>query len=216
MAIKFQLLFLLCYFILQLPAYTQESWTLKKDKEGIKVYTKKVEGSDYKAFRGTTTIDAPATAVVAAIRDLDSYVKWSHMTKTASILAENGETELVTYVQSDAPWPVSDRDGIYVLNFSQDPTSKVIKITTTCSPDYIAQKEGYVRVPSTEGFWEITPKGTNKCLVNYENHSEPGGSIPGWLANSSVINIPFNTLSGLKEVAKERKYQGKSYGFISN
>ena len=198
------------------PSFGQDSWDLKKDKNGIQVSTKKVEGSNYKAFKGETELEVPAAAVVAIIIDFPSYPKWSYMTKHAEILEKKNDKEIIGYVQSDAPWPVTDRDGVYQLNFSQHPTTKTIKITAVAQPDYIPAKDGYIRVPSTKGFWEITPLGPNKCKVLYQNHSEPGGSIPSWLANSSVINIPFNTLTEMKKFVVAPKYQNQSLDFLKD
>ena len=34
--------------------------------------------------------------------------------------------------------------------------------------------------------------------VTYEVHTEPGGSVPSWLANSFVVDAPLQTLRGLR------------------
>ena len=48
------------------------------------------------------------------------------------------------------------------------------------------------------------PKGDNLTEVTYQVHTEPGGSVPSWLANSFVVDAPFNTLSGLRTLAEKR------------
>jgi hypothetical protein len=34
-------------------------------------------------------------------------------------------------------------------------------------------------------------------------HTEPGGSVPSWLANKFVVDAPFNTLKALKDHAEK-------------
>ena len=53
-----------------------------------------------------------------------------------------------------------------------------------------------------EGFWSLTPR-EGEIEVIYEVHSEPGGSVPAWLANSFVVDAPFNTLQGLRQLAEQ-------------
>ena len=34
--------------------------------------------------------------------------------------------------------------------------------------------------------------------VSYQMHASPGGSIPNWLANQTVVDTPFGTLNALR------------------
>ncbi|MFT4575918.1 MAG: hypothetical protein ACI9SI_000834 [Polaribacter sp.] len=42
----------------------------------------------------------------------------------------------------------------------------------------------------------------NKTKTIYVFHSEPGETIPTWMANNSIAKLPFKTLSGLRKVLK--------------
>ena len=35
---------------------------------------------------------------------------------------------------------------------------------------------------------------------------DPGGNVPKWIVNSMVVDLPFKTLLGLREIMKEAKY----------
>jgi len=70
-------------------------------------------------------------------------------------------------------------------------------------PTYKPEAKGYVRVAQVEGFWKLVPKGDNQTEVTYQVHTEPGGSVPSWLANKFVVDAPFNTLKALKEHAEK-------------
>ena len=40
--------------------------------------------------------------------------------------------------------------------------------------------------------------------MTYEVHTEPGGSVPSWLANSFVVDAPLQTLQGLRAKVEKR------------
>ena len=67
----------------------------------------------------------------------------------------------------------------------------------------IPEEKGFVRVAQVEGYWKFVPKGDNLTEVTYQVHTEPGGSVPSWLANKFVVDAPFNTLKALKEHAEQ-------------
>jgi hypothetical protein len=56
-------------------------------------------------------------------------------------------------------------------------------------------------VAEVKGFWKLVPKG-DATEVTYQVHTEPGGSVPSWLANKFVVEAPFNTLKHLKARAE--------------
>jgi hypothetical protein len=70
-------------------------------------------------------------------------------------------------------------------------------------PTYLPEEKGYVRVAQVEGFWKLVPKGADQTEVTYQVHTEPGGSVPSWLANKFVVEAPFNTLKALKAAAEK-------------
>ncbi|MGH8352275.1 MAG: START domain-containing protein, partial [Pseudomonas sp.] len=55
-----------------------------------------------------------------------------------------------------------------------------------------------------EGLWKLVPMGGGEVEVTYQVHSEPGGSVPSWLANSFVVDAPYNTLAALRARAEKR------------
>jgi len=70
-------------------------------------------------------------------------------------------------------------------------------------PTYLPEEKGYVRVAQVDGFWTLVHKADGMTEVTYQVHTEPGGSVPSWLANKFVVDAPFNTLKALKEHAEK-------------
>lgn len=171
-------------------------WTLKKDKDGVQIYTRPVEGSPLKEFKGVVNIRSTAEAVKALILDLDTYTEWQHNCSSSRILHKNNENDLYGYSLTDAPWPVQDREAIVRTQVSEK--EGIITLKMTATPDYIKSTEGVVRVPKMTGFWQITAKKDGMVEVIQQVHASPGGRIPDWLANSAVVDTPFQTLLNMK------------------
>lgn len=171
-------------------------WTLKKDKDGVKIYTRPVEGSALKEFKGVVNIRTTAQAAKALILDLESYTEWQHNCIQSKILHINNENDIYGYSLTDAPWPVQDREAIVRTQVSEK--EGIITLKMTCTPDYIKANDGVVRIPTMNGFWRITPLKDGMVEVLQQVHASPGGRIPDWLANSAVVDTPFQTLLNMK------------------
>lgn len=182
-------------------------FAVEKEKNGIKVYTRKIEGSALKEFKGVTSIKTSLTSLIALMDDTAGYTKWLHEVNYAKLIQKINYFERITHTVIHAPWPVSDRDTVTYSKIVQDPKSKIITIHLKGVPDKIPPQSGKVRVPALKGFWQFIPNKNGYVTIIYQVHSEPGGSIPDAIANSTTTDIPYNTLLNMQRVVKEEKYQ---------
>lgn len=182
-------------------------FTLEKEKNGVKVYTRRIEGSSLKEFKGVTAIRTSLTSLVALMDDTDALPRWLHNCGSAKLVQRISLAERITYTTVKAPWPVSDRDTVSYSKIVQDPKSRIITIYLKGMPDRYPVQSGKVRVPSLKGFWQFIPNKNGYVTVIYQLHSEPGGSIPDALANSTTTDIPYYTLLNMHRIVKEEKYQ---------
>ncbi|CAM2859963.1 START domain-containing protein [Pseudomonas gessardii] len=191
----------LCGFTVLFAATAQADWKVEKDEDGIKVSLNEVAGSKYKAYQGTTLINAPLTKVRALQEDVAGACAWIHECKSQKLVDQKGD-ESWTYTQFNAPFPVTDRDSyIHVTTTVGGDGSVTRKLQGV--PTYKPEEKGYVRVAKVDGFWKLVPKGPNQTEVTYQVHTEPGGSVPSVLANKFVVDAPFNTLKALKALAEK-------------
>ena len=211
-----QKIFLVLIFLIRpvLSVYSQDGWELAKDSEGIQIFTRRVEGSDFKEFRCTTTMDAALTALVAVYQDVDAYAEWMPNTSEVRMLEVQGDTAHVHYLVNPAPWPVADRDAVYRFRYSQASSSKMVTIEMDGLPDLIPEESGRVRIPRAGGFYRFTPMGDGRVRVVFQLQVEPGGNIPAWLVNWRIVDGPFKTLKRLRERVKLEKYQGRTFSFL--
>lgn len=178
-----------------LQAADDTGWNTRFDEGGIQVATRLPAESDYRAFRARVFIEASPDAVLARLRDVDSYPDWFPDTLESRRL-ELGDGRRGNYVRTDAPWPVKDRDAIYTQSMQRD--DHRIRIEVGVAPDALPERDDAVRVRKASGSWELIPLegGTE---VHWEFHLEPGGRVPSGLANARVVDTPRKALEALRE-----------------
>ncbi|MQT82281.1 START domain-containing protein [Pseudomonas helleri] len=178
-----------------------EDWKVAKDEDGIKVSLIEVPGSQYKAYQGVTLINAPVAKISALQEDVAGACAWIYECKTQKLLKHEGDKSW-TYTQFNTPWPVTPRDSVLLVTTNKASDGTLTR-TLEGLPTYLPEEKGFVRVAQVKGFWKLVPKGANQTEVTYQVHTEPGGSVPSWLANKFVVDAPFNTLKALKERAQK-------------
>jgi hypothetical protein len=178
-----------------------EDWQVAKNEGGIKVSLSDVAGSKYKAYRGQTVINASLAKVRALQEDVAGACSWVHECKSQKLLKHEGDQSW-TYTQFNTPWPVTARDSVLHITTVQGADGSLTR-QLEGAPKYIPEEQGFVRVAEVQGYWKLVPKGPNSTEVTYQVHTEPGGSVPSWLANKFVVDAPFNTLKALKARAEK-------------
>lgn len=193
-------------------------WELKKENEklGIKVYTRAVEGSDLKEFRGEMEIKSTLTAPLALIEDVPRATEWMHNCGKLEMLENTNPGEAVSYMITVTPWPVTDRDTVVHTVASQDQESLAVRVDINAKNNVLPEEDDYIRITTMSGFWSFTPTSDQNIKVVYQVHGEPNGSLPSWLANSIVVDTPYNTLKNMKKLLKEDKYQTAALSYITN
>lgn len=191
---------IIAFFSVQ--GFSQNNWEIDKNKNGIKVYTRVEKGSNFKAFKAIVEVDNSIDEIIKILKNVSEYTNWYGYTKTSKLLKTESDIQY-NYVETIFPWPYSNRDMVYKMSIEKY-SSGAIKVSLKGLPNYIPEKKGIVRMKKAEGY--ILLKTNNgKTEIIYVFHSEPGKNIPAWLANNSIANLPFKTLSGLKKILKEKK-----------
>jgi len=178
-----------------------DDWQVAKEEGGIKVSLSEVAGSKYKAYRGETVINASVGKLRALQEDVAGACAWIHECKSQKLLKHEGGN-VWTYTQFNTPWPVTPRDSVLLVT-TQEGADGSLTRKLQGQPKFIPEEQGFVRVAQVDGYWKFVPQGANKTQVTYQVHTEPGGSVPSWLANKFVVDAPFNTLKALKEKAEK-------------
>ena len=139
--------------------------------------------------------------------DVSNQPNWVFSCESAEIIKKIDPFHWYYHTLSDAPWPVSDRDVVTYVSVSQDPVSKAIILTSNGVPDYIPEKQGYVRVPELKASWVLLPLPNGKIHVIFTIEINLGGFIPRWATNLFVSKGPYNTLKNLLVEIQKPKYK---------
>jgi hypothetical protein len=194
--------FLFITFVI-LFSFQDAGWELKKDKSGIEVYTRSVEGSSFMEFKGITKIpNSSIDEVLDVILDVKNYESLFPDCVNPKVLKQDGKWYDIHYIKTKGPFPVKDRDSVFEQITEIDENGKHARVKLNPLPDYIPEKEDIVRIRNGTGFWELEENNNNEVKVIYQFHGEPGGDIPAWLANSFVVTHPFKTMQNLKKRLK--------------
>ena len=111
-------------FLLVSISLTGQSWELKNEEEGIKVYTRRVENSDIKAIKVECTIEATLSQLAAVLLDIPASKEWVYATKFCRVQKNIFSSELIYHSEIDVPWPASNRDFIVRVKVEQDSITK--------------------------------------------------------------------------------------------
>ncbi|MEO6443481.1 MAG: START domain-containing protein [Chitinophagales bacterium] len=202
-----------------LPVFTcfaqTGAWKLAKDQNGIKVYTRHVDGYVVDELKAELNVKAPMNAVVAVITDATRYSDWIYSCTESSILLKVSETEQYQYQVNDLPYPFSDRDVCIHFKIGQDPVTKKVVTSSTAEPNYIPAKEALVRIPVFIGGYELAPQADGSINVTYQLRLEPGGSVPDWLVNLFIVKGPYESTLKLREMVESKKYDEVKFAFLN-
>lgn len=203
-------LLIFCFFIsfftaAVLPA--QGNWEYKKEKDGIKIYTRDIENSNIKELRITLEVEADMSAVVALICDVSAYKKWVYKCSESKTLRQISSTESIDYYIADFPWPMTDRDMVTYSVIKQDPETGIVTSRTESRSGELAIKEDFVRVTKHVNTWAFKEIGNGKIAVDYTLNTSPAGSIPTWLVNLVIDQGPLQSMQEFRKLLKDQKYQ---------
>lgn len=196
------ILFLCASCVLSQNASSSDLWSLDINKNGIKVYTRNVAGSDFKEFRGVARIEASIDELIDIFLDVDNYSKWFGYTEKSKILLKTDKNQYI-YIETDFLWPYANRDMAYKMEINRSIPNK-LELLLIGLPDYIPTQKGLVRMEQANGRIVLTAKG-NATEIIYEYHSEPGNNVPVWLAHKIMSQLPYTTLTGLRKLLEDKR-----------
>jgi len=209
---KLALLLLFSYLtVFQSLIYSQNkdccNWKLVKAQNEIKVYLRKHKSSNLKEALGVMEIKTSLSSIISLLKDSQNHKTWMYANKKSNILKSPNNFEWILYTESEAPWPILNRDLISHAKMYQSSKNCAIKINARAIPDYIDEKDGLVRIKEMNSEWTFTPKKNGYVEVRFKILINLGGSLPIWAANLAVDKGPYNTLSKMKKALANKKFQ---------
>ncbi len=206
-----QWMVIVLFMILTGQVHAEENWTLAKEADGIKVYTRPVPGSAANEFRGIADIEAPLEVIVEIFKDIPSYTQWYGFCKEIKLLKQDTENHRVIYFVLKTMGPVKDRDFIVdtVENHDRQAGRDVV-VLNAVKEDLVPRKSRYVRMTDVSGSYVMTRVDHNRTHIVYTVKADPAGYIPAFVSNVMQKDQPYLTLKGLREMAGKDEYYQKA------
>ena len=196
-AMALSLIFTFSYF----SAIADNKWQLKKETDGIKVYTQSVANTDIKALKADFMMDGDMDRLASVLLDISGQKDWVYSTKSSKILKKVGEQELIYYSEKDMPWPVTNRDAVMRIKIER-PTEGTMLVSVSPVNGLVAEKNDIVRVQSSDVTWKVTQVNGSTMKVAYQASVDPGGSLPAWVTNMFITKGPLESFKKLREMMK--------------
>ncbi len=193
----------------------EADWQLKRDQDGIKVFTRPLPDSRYKAIRATVTVQATLMELVALMMDADACPRWVDRCKRAEVLEVRSETELFLYTINNAPWPVANRDSVSHILWQQDPQTGIVTMSASAIDGMVPKRARTVRLRQAEFVWEFQPLPDGRVAVTNEAHVDPAGPVPAWLVNMLIVESPFKTMQRLRNLLQDGDFERREFDFVA-
>jgi hypothetical protein len=184
----------------------EAGWTRVAEDEGIVVSSRPSERSELPIFRGVAQVDAPLLEVLAVVTDADRHREWIFMCSDSALVAQTSAATGIVYNRTKAPWPVPDRDVVLDsrVEIVDGEREVIVRFSATEHPER-PPTQGVVRMPYLQGHYHLRAEDAGRTRVEYQVDSDPGGSLPAWLATRGTRDMPLETLRALRsQLARTR------------
>ena len=153
---------------------------------GFGVWTREKEGSDIKEVRAVGEVDAPPEKVFSVISDYEHQKGNMPYVEDQKVFSRTDDA-VVFWTVADFPM-VSRRDWVLKSKLEKNLPGGVYRASwePVTIPDAPPPKEGVVRLKVNTGSWTLEPlDGGKRTKATYYLFTDPGGSIPSFLANKA-------------------------------
>ncbi|WP_183906849.1 START domain-containing protein [Rufibacter immobilis] len=186
------------------PLAAQEKWDLRKDTDGIAVYTRNLAQAAVKEIKVICELPGTTAQLVNMLKDVERHQNWVYLNRKTQLLQKKNPNRLVYYTEADLPWPLTDRDMVVEAVFSPISQNQQARVEVRSVSGYVPEKEDFVRIPSSLAVWEISTVAKDRIKVVYTFSVNPGGSVPAWLVNATVATGPHKTFQNLRKLLQKQ------------
>lgn len=197
-SIRFTVIFLIFVSGLVLDLQAQ-SWTFVKEQEGIKLYTRREEGSSLKSFKGVMDVTSTMEKVSNILGNVKNHDWWDENLRQIKVLTFDKDKYFQYYLIYHVPWPFTDRDLCVEANVNTDPVTGKRTITATPLSNVIPEKPELIRIKKYWQKWTIQPMENGVIRLTLEGFVDPAGNVPSWLYNMVIVETPLKVMRRVKK-----------------
>lgn len=193
-------------------------WTLRRDKNEIKIYTSPVANSKYKAMRSVMTLSGDLHSVISLITDLSACSQWVAMCKKSELVQSVSDTELYIYTYNNMPFPVKNRDIVAHVRWHTDNAPNVVRMTSKAVTGFRDKVPHAIRLEQANAEWrftqEVDQNGDTTVQVESLIYIDPNGFVPAWINNLLLIMAPYKSMVKMRNLHKTGRYVNSKVSFL--
>ena len=196
-----------------------DEWRIKKDKEGIQIYTRWIkaeEGRKARQMHAVMQVKASLDATVMAITEDEQVKKWLSRVKDYYHFDNQDNYHWYAYTQFKIPWPLDNQDLITYNTLQQDQETKKIHVILDGKPDYKPQEKGVQRIAHFDGSWDFTPLDNGFIQVDYYIFTKTKPVLPRWIIDPIVEYGLWSTFYEMKKIILQNDARKVKLSFISD
>lgn len=165
-------------------------WSPALDSGGVHVETRSQPGSPVAEVRASIVVAAPPERVFAVITDADRFPEFMPYVEEARTVARIDRNRWYVYQRLSPPL-ANDRDYTLLQESEADPQSGRYTLRWSIANDHGPPPvDGVVRVELCTGSYELE-RVEGGTRLTYRLLTDPGGSLPAWLAEiANTQSVP--------------------------
>ncbi|HTX87694.1 MAG TPA: START domain-containing protein [Bacteroidales bacterium] len=175
-----------------------QTWTFVKEKDGIKLYTRKEPNSSLKSFKGVVILHTQVEKVNALLGSVENTSWWDENVRDIKVITNEKDKLIRYYLVYHVPWPFTDRDLCVEAKITNDPATGVRTVFAQPLPNTIPEKPNLIRITHYWQKWTIQPINKNTVLLTLEGFVDPAGNVPSWLYNMVIVDSPLKVIRGIQ------------------
>jgi hypothetical protein len=181
----------------------EDGWQLRKNENGIKVYTKEKEDTHIYMYKVVTKVSVSPETFYRQVVDFRENLKHMELVDSIRFLDHQTDRRYRNYMHFNLPWPIKDREMVMEMLVTKD--QDAIYLESNDLPEYLPKNRRAIRIKDFQEKWTIqNGKNQDESQITITGWVDPGGALPGWVVNLFSANTPFRLISGMiQEVRKE-------------
>jgi len=175
-----------------------QNWDFIKEKDGIKIYTRKEGKSTLKSFKGEVDLHTQVEKVFNLIGNVKNVDWWDKNLREINVMLYEKDHHIQYYLVYGAPWPLTDRDLCVDAKITTDPITGIRTIYSTPLPNVVPERPDRVRIKDYWQKWTIEPTNRGVVHIILEGYVDPAGNVPDWIYNMVITETPLKIIRGIK------------------
>jgi len=186
------------FFLTGFSDLSGQSWVFIKEKEGIKLYTRKEANNSVKSFKGEVYLHTQIEKVFSLITNVKNFDWWDDDIRDIKVLFYEKDKSIQYYLVYDVPWPIADRDLVVDSRITIDPVTGTRSVEARSLLNVIPEKPDLIRIKKYWQKWTLIPVEKDLVHLILEGTVDPAGSVPAWLSNMVITETPFKVIKSVK------------------